>query len=388
MADYYSSVLDLIERFYGTATDDGLWQELLHDLRHHLDGEAATLFFTDKQLKPVGSFFGDNVSSDSVSSYQRHFHKVDIRMHRAVALGSNRIVTDGDLVDPEIVRTHEFYQDFLRPIGHRYIVSAMLDLGDGTFAFCSCHRGLKQDHAEQETLDKAKIILPHLHRSLQLRRRLRDVRAAGQAAFEVLNRLGHAVFLIEPQGRVIWQNALADLLLRQQDGLVSTDGELHAKMPNANTELQRLIKSAIDVVSKPTQKPGGMMTIDRPSLKRDYQVLVSPLPGTPALNMAGDALGGHPAAAVFVMDPEQTPLAKSQVLAKLYNLTPAEARLATALASGMSTKQYAERTELSIHYVRWLLKQIEAKTDTRRIVDLIRLLANQTGFFGMASKDD
>jgi DNA-binding CsgD family transcriptional regulator len=104
--------------------------------------------------------------------------------------------------------------------------------------------------------------------------------------------------------------------------------------------------------------------------------------------MAGNALKTHPAAAVFIMDPEQTPLAKSQVLAKLYNLTPAEARLATALASGMSTKHYAERSSLSIHYVRWLLKQIEAKTDTRRIADLIRLLASQTGFFGMGSKDD
>ena len=87
------------------------------------------------------------------------------------------------------------------------------------------------------------------------------------------------------------------------------------------------------------------------------------------------------------MDLEQNSVPRTEVLRTIYNLTPSEARLATALGSGVSIKAYAEQTRLSIHYVRWLLKQVEAKTDTRRITDLIRLLARQTGFFGALGRE-
>lgn len=122
------------------------------------------------------------------------------------------------------------------------------------------------------------------------------------------------------------------------------------------------------------------MTIARPSLQRAYQVLVTPLPKPPSFKLALRHAMSIPLAAVFITDPEINVVPRAEVLAKLYRLTKAEAKLAAALASGMSTKAYAEQEGRSVHYVRWLLKQVEAKTDTRRITDLIRLITSQTGF--------
>ena len=388
MKSYYGRVLKLIDQIYGASVDDRLWSSVLGELRALLDCEGSTLFFTDNRLRPIDSFFENHVPPEAVSSYQAHYHSVDIRLHRAIPNSIGKIVTDGDLVDEAIINGHEFYQDFLRPIGHRYIISAILDLNDGVFAFASCHRGLKQDHADQAALDQAVLLIPHLHRGLQLRRRLTEVRATEQAALEVLDRLGHAVFLINKQGRVVWQNVTADKLLQQRDGLMTIDGELRTEAPRTTRELVALIRSAIEAVDKPRNKPGGLMTIARPSLQRAYQVLVTPLPKAPSLNVAAGVLDSIPAAAVFVTDPETASAPRAQILAKLYHLTPAEAKLATALASGMSTKAYADQEERSIHYVRWLLKQVEAKTDTRRIADLIRLLTSQTGFPAKIPDDD
>jgi len=387
MADGYRWVLQLIDRCYDAATNDDKWQPLLDDIRQFLDGHAATLLFTDAALKPIDSFFGANVSPESITDYQAYFHSIDIRMQRAVPAALNTIVTDRDLVDEDIVNHHEFYQDFLRPIGHRYLVSAILDLQDGSYAFCSCHRGLKQDHAETDILERAGLILPHIRRSLQLRSRMSIVDAKGQAAFEVLDGLGQAVFFIDRQGRIVWQNALADHLLRQQDGLTITDGELRTLSTTASTALQNLIKSALAVLGEPRARPGGMMTVPRPSLKRPYQVLVTPLAQHPMSNIQTQLGQRRSAATIFIMDLDKQSVPRADMLRTLYHLTPAEARLATALGSGISIKAYADNTKLSIHYVRWLLKQVEAKTDTRRLTDLISLLARQTALFSAMADD-
>ncbi|MEM8947984.1 MAG: hypothetical protein AAGA21_10180 [Pseudomonadota bacterium] len=381
MVNDFDRVLQLIESCYSAAADDEIWPGLLKEVREFLDGHGATLFFTDAQLRPIDRFFSDNVAIEAIADYQAHFHTIDIRMQRSIPGALNTIATDLDLVDEDIIKGHEFYQDFLRPAGHRYIVAAVLDLADGTHAFCSCHRGLKQDHADSEILNKARLLMPHLRRSLQLRNRLSMANARGGAAFEVLDNLGQAVFLIDVQGRIFWQNAWADRLLRQQDGLISSDHELRALSAPASMELQALIASAIKASIDPSAQPGGLMNVPRPSLKRPYQALVTPLAGMPELTSGSRRPGGAPSAAVFVMDLEQKSVPSPEVLRTLYKLTPAEARLATALGSGTTAKDYAERARLSVHYVRWLLKQVEGKTDTRRITDLIRLLAKHTGFF-------
>lgn len=380
MKNYYGRVLALIDQIYTAAVDDTLWPTVLGDLRTLLDCDGSTLFFTDNSLRPIDSFFGSNVSPESVSAYRAHYHSVDIRLHRSIPSGIGKIVTDGDLVDEAVINGHEFYQDFLRPIGHRYIISAILDLGDGAFAFASCHRGLNQDHADQQMIDQAALLIPHLRRGLQLRRRFGSVKATEHAALEVLNRLGQAVFLINEQGRVVWQNSTGSQLLKQRDGLVTGDGELRTEAPKTTNELAALIRSAVDAVSKPKNAPGGLMTIPRPSLRRAYQVLVTPLPNAPVLDLTASLRDSVPVVAVFITDPEFNSAPRAQVLVKLYHLTPAEAKLATALASGMSIKTYSDQEQRSVHYVRWLLKQVEAKTDTRRIADLIRLLTSQTGF--------
>lgn len=388
MAEDYRWVLHLIDRLYGAATDDDLWPAALTDITRILDGQSSTLLFADTRLRPIDRLFTDNVSPETIASYQDHFHSIDIRMQRAIPGSIGSIVTDRDLVDEDVVENHAFYQEFLRPAGYRFVTGAVMSLDEGGYAFCSSHRGLKQEHADSDVLDRAGLIMPHLFRSLQLRRRLSAVTARGQAAFDLLDGLGQAVFLIDGDGRTVWQNAWADRLLDQQDGLITSEGELRTLSTSDNAELQRLIKSALAASTRPRVRPGGMMMVPRPSLKRSYQVMVTPLPRSPEMNMAAQQLNVSPSAAIFIMDLEQKSVPKAEVLQTLYKLTPAEARLATALGAGMSVKAYAERGKLSIHYVRWLLKQVEAKTDTRRMTDLIRLLARQTGFFGALAEND
>ena len=82
-----------------------------------------------------------------------------------------------------------------------------------------------------------------------------------------------------------------------------------------------------------------------------------------------------PAAIVYIRDPESEGLPATDALIAMFGLTPAEARLAQAIAAGTSLKDYAEVAGVSINTVRTHLAHIFTKTDTRRQSDLIRLLA-------------
>lgn len=63
------------------------------------------------------------------------------------------------------------------------------------------------------------------------------------------------------------------------------------------------------------------------------------------------------------------------LLAGVYGLTHAEARLAAALAAGKSLQQYADQTRHSRNTVKSRLSAIFRKTGVSRQSDLIRLLA-------------
>jgi DNA-binding CsgD family transcriptional regulator len=63
-----------------------------------------------------------------------------------------------------------------------------------------------------------------------------------------------------------------------------------------------------------------------------------------------------------------------QLLRDWYGLTPAEARVAVLLASGLSLDAIAERLGIGANTALTHLKSIFGKTDTRRQGELIRLL--------------
>jgi DNA-binding CsgD family transcriptional regulator len=63
------------------------------------------------------------------------------------------------------------------------------------------------------------------------------------------------------------------------------------------------------------------------------------------------------------------------VLAELFNLTPAESRLLTCLLQGLSPNQYAALKNLSKYTVRNQLKSIFEKTEVRRQSDLVGMVS-------------
>lgn len=107
-------------------------------------------------------------------------------------------------------------------------------------------------------------------------------------------------------------------------------------------------------------------------MRRPYRVLVAPFEN-------GGTVFGPKNAAVILMisDPETKPAIPAEALARLYNLTAAEARLAASFAETASLKDSAEALGITQGTARQYLKRIFQKTDTKSQAELMKLLLNQ-----------
>ncbi len=114
---------------------------------------------------------------------------------------------------------------------------------------------------------------------------------------------------------------------------------------------------------------GGFLTVTRPSGRRSFVVMVTPLLDAPPGAQDHDAV-----AALFIADPDSVRISAREILQGLYALTPAEAELVQLLSQGHTLEQAATARGVTINTARSQLKQVFAKTDTNRQGELVRLV--------------
>ena len=77
---------------------------------------------------------------------------------------------------------------------------------------------------------------------------------------------------------------------------------------------------------------------------------------------------------ILVTDPERYPEPDGARLERLYRLRPAEIAVVRLLVRHRTRREIAAEVNISINTVRFHLKQLFAKTGTRRQSELVRLL--------------
>jgi DNA-binding CsgD family transcriptional regulator/PAS domain-containing protein len=300
---------------------------------------------------------------------------IDPRNAHGMTQPAGTIFNDYDFTTEAEMARREFYQDYLLPNGMGYVGARVLKNDRESVAAVAIQRARRQGPFELHELEFLDRLAPHVLRALRLQTRFADLAAQRWADRALRDRLPFAVIVLDKRRRIVELNPAAEQLLAAADGLTVRHGCLRTMHSADQAALDQLIRGAIATVTRTGVNGGGMLALRRgPSLGQPLGVTVMPVPRQSAAPSL--AVGARlPAAVVLVNNPESAPAPPEQALRCLYGLTPAEARLAAAFAAGDRLQDYAEAAELSLNYVRWLLKQIQAKTDTRSQVELVRVLA-------------
>jgi len=169
---------------------------------------------------------------------------------------------------------------------------------------------------------------------------------------------------------VLGKNAAIAYMNRQAEGLVGLGftverGHLRARRSQDQAALHRIVEAAMD---------RGAAAFDLSPIAIERPDGTSPLIAR-ALPIDAAISGGEAAALVLFSDPVRTGGGNPTRALQLMGLTPAEARIAALVGSGLAPKEAAEKLGNTEGTVRAALTQIYQKLDIGRQSELAKIVA-------------
>jgi len=360
----------LIDAIYDAALEPARWAALLEDIRGHTHVATAQLTLMDANLG-AETIASSGASPTFARAYEDQFLSSSTvwcnQMAASRPLGT--VLTNNTGFRTAFERS-DFYQYWARPLGLNAVAVAKVFHESASLGFlcCATERLINRKSGDQaeELLGRLAI---HFQRALRVALRISSLSQERDDAGSALDLLKPAIFVVSRSACVTYANRAAQALLSQPDGLGSDHAGLQASTPALTRRLHELVGRAAS--TNPGEAVGGAMSVDRPSRKRAWQVLVTPAHrGTSWATLTGH----REAAVVLVIDPEAEEGSVSEVLQALYGLTPAETRVAAAVGRGQGVIATADELGVCQSTARTHLRQVFVKTDTRRQAELVRLV--------------
>ena len=358
----------LVRLIYESVTAPERWPDVGRLLAEITASRGATMFAVDKQSGAVDVFF-DQEANEGWDEYVDHYLSIDPRIARASEV--MEIQTEYDFITETEMDRHEYY-DWLKNYDYRYHAGVKLLETASLASILTIQRAPIEGNPGPETLRLFENLTQHLHTALKLSVQLEATRLQRDLMNAGLETMTTAALVVDRGNTIVFANRAARTVLSEADGISDRGGMLTLAQTSSNQRLQRSIGKALQdrIV---TNASDSLVVSPRPSGKRPYSIVVGPLRPT-----AESSLGHKNYVLVYITDPEAQPRGIADVMSLAYDLTPAEGALVAALVDGKSVLDYAETEGVSKNTVRWHLKQVFAKTETRSQSELVRLVFRST----------
>jgi len=362
-----TDLLSLVDGIYAAADDPGLWPGALGRMADLFDVRAVNLLYTDGGRRPDGVMVNHGLDPDLVSRYNAYYVTVDPIVAASLRSPIGEFFSSEALYPGEAWRNTELYADLMGPYGLHHLFGATLLRSEAAYGALSMMRAPGARALDSSELELFGWLVPHVQRAMAVHRRLCAAEHRAGLLTDLTDELAVGVILLDECGRVMHANAAAERMARAGDGLLLGPGGVKAALGAETTALRRLVVEAVQTGNGQGLGAAGAMRLTRSSLLRPYEVLVTPLS-----RRQQETRPRAPVAALFVTDPEAEPATPEQLLAGLYGLTRAEARLAAALLRGATLDEISVLFGVTMNTVRTQLRSVFAKTETRRQSDLVR----------------
>lgn len=379
----------VLAEVYDAAVQPTHWPQALEAIATFCGVDSSILYLEDHDRHVASFMHLYNVREDVVEPYTTYYvfrepgYSYRLDKPAGTVTASNQLVADADH------ERSEYYTDFLRKTGLFYTAGVTLAKDGGFIGALGIQRPKNQGAFEPRDLARLHLLYPHLQRAYRLMRAFGHQREQERVFSAMLDRVPHAVLLLDTMGCVTHCNARAEALLGDQDGLRLESRRLAADNLKAQARLEEAVLQAVRM-GRALGGSGGELTphgatlppalaVPRASGAPPYGVLATPL-RVPAV-FARLAPPGA-VAAVFVSDPGVPPVVVPEWLETLFGLTAAEARIAVALARGLTPRDIALHHEASLHTVRTQLRAVHEKLGTRRQAEVVQRVLSSPAVLG------
>jgi len=387
----------LIGVVYEAALDTGSagWSGALERLSPVIAGGGTVVLAMERRRFEYAHTHYARTDAATVARYQTYFLRSDPVFEPVLRDARPGGLLLSDLLVParELRRT-EYYADWIQPNDFGSAAAAVLTRHGSAQASLYAVRPRRRGAFAADDIDTLGLLLPHLATAARISLRLASLTVERDAAADALDHWHEAVLLVDGTACVHAANRAAEALLAAGDGLALEParglgpGRLRAATPALTAALRGLVAAAGRIAAPAagkgadvTSAPGPLaLALVRPSGRPALAVAASPLSSSSATSAAWvDALAlgtARATVAVFVWDPAavRDGAPSRERLRAVYGLTPAEAAVAVAVASGEGLRAVAAAQGVTLATVRTQAQQVYRKTGVHGQAALARLV--------------
>lgn len=349
-------MLKLVDHIYEASVAPERWPNVLCEFGEKFNTKGALIFSANAgDVEWVGGGEAGEIMRDFISAgWMEQNRRVSI----TVASGRAGFLTDLDTYTEQELDELPMYREFLRPRGVSSAAGSYVSglLGEDLLFTVE---GFADHQAARDAVPALDGLRPHIARAVVLSAQLGLARA--YPTVEALELLATPAAIVSSHGAL----CAANELFQAEVGVTIFDHRSGIALPDAGATRQ--LSESLAAILRGAA--AGRSIALRGVEGRAARVLhILPLRGV------GRDLFGGARAILIVGRPKPRGVVQEGLLSALFDLTPAEARLAQALTAGMSPREAAQAFGLSVLTVRTQMKGVLSKTGFSRQGDLMSLL--------------
>jgi DNA-binding CsgD family transcriptional regulator len=358
-------LLSLIGEIYDTTFDQALWHDTLQRIVEYTGARSASLV-TKSATGQISFVHQVGVTAHFVQTYLDHYGQLD-PTHAIRLFDIGQIHSTEDWLPIEEFRKGQFYQEWARPQRFEDAASVLLNNSDDGFCFFCLTRSELVNGDFRQTLAP---VVPHLLRAVLIGRILHQQTRIASPIEHTLDELKSAMFLLDGVGNITHANESGRDILDRKDFLRTEQGRLVA----ADAQLNRILREAV-AASILGDGATRSESIALPFVAQDGERFVGHLLPLTAGRRRKTGIAYDATAVLFVTRASLDTTAASDIIKKIFKLTPAEARVLLAVVELGSVSETSRNLDIAESTVKTHLGRIFTKTDTRRQADLVKLVA-------------
>jgi DNA-binding CsgD family transcriptional regulator len=356
-------VHQLIADIYQAAAVPETWPDVLHSLGDIARAPGAILLTAGPHdVRWVAS---RGAHDDMLAFMEGRWYEHNTRQPRLLAAQHAGFLRDVDIFPSlEAVQDDYLVREFFRPRGLGWGLGTVIPVPSGDMLIFSIDRLFSLGPVEQEAVAQLDLLRPHLARAALLSSRLGLQRA--QMMANVLSSVGLPAAVLRQGGILLTANSEFENLLPL------TIQDRSDRIALVDKTADKLLEEALARVSFENAET-VINSIPLPAREGRLPLILHVLP----IRGAAHDIFAQAASLLVVTAVNQSAVPTATVLQALFDLSPAEARVARHIAEAKSVEDVATTLGVSRETVRSQLKSVLAKTGVARQQELIALLAGK-----------
>jgi DNA-binding CsgD family transcriptional regulator len=363
----HDQYLQTIEAVYARGLDRDRLPVALEGANRLIGGGGATFEVIDLVAQRLTDFWSVGTPTTQGTQYIEQFAALNPRIPYASRQARGKIIWDYQILDEAEMSRDPFYAEFLPPLDLRYCLGAVIERTPEKMVAFAVQRSQKQGHADQREIALMQRLVPHFQQANDTAMRLKAAGDRQDILENALDWLADGVALIRADGQVVHANDALRALALRGDAFRIDNGAIEFCAP----DIRRRFATALDAIGRlrdlSFEAPSTDFVAPRAGGKPGYTVSVRPLVHAETREIRN----GNAVAMVFMRDPLERTSAAGAMLQTMFNLTNAEAHLAQALCTGVTTRAYASERRVTLNTVYSHLRRIRDKTGCKSVADLI-----------------